>query len=270
MSVSGTGRPPMSTRSALRTGAVVVVLSVAALVSWLLIPGRPGGSPAAGSGSALHGDAVDAVLLDGDQLTALLAQPFKKAHERHGGLAQMEEPASSGECVGVVNVAPRWAYRDADVRGFARQTWTDAAPRATVFDPPAGKVMFVQESVVALPDAAAAQALFAEFTEEWRRCDGQAVADRHEDGRADSAPQLPGTSMHITDVRTTDTVLTASIALDGKPAAPDTRAVGVRGNCIVGVLIAFTGATTAAGTGDPRTSSTVVVRALMDRVDALH
>ncbi|MGH3562794.1 MAG: sensor domain-containing protein, partial [Mycobacterium sp.] len=137
------------------------------------------------------------------------------------------------------------------------------------FNSPNSKVMFVEEAVVALPSTADARALFAKFSEQWRRCDRQAVNQEPGTPDADNPPPIPGTEMHITDVRVTDTVLAASIVLNKNPKAPDTRAVGVQGNCLVEVLIAYTGAENGTGSADPKTSSIDAVRAMMDKVSKL-
>jgi hypothetical protein len=256
-----------STRLWVLAAVVVVVLAAVGVLAWRILPGKTQ-HPAAGPG--ITGAAVNDVLLGGDELTSMLGQTFTAttAAPISGDRDTMEDPSTPGDCVGVVNVAPRRVYADADVRGYARQTWGDATPGATGSHQPAAKVMFVVESVVALSSEADAKALFAKFAEQWKRCDGRAV-NEGQDSDVDNEPHLPGTEIHISDVRVTDTMLAASIALDTRPNAPDTRAIGVQGNCIVGVLIAFTGLQDGIGSGDPRTSSTDAVQAMMDKVAKL-
>ncbi len=262
------------------TGAAVAVVAVAAVVLWLVIPGSPDNStaspdtasahPPAVASPAVAGETVKQVLLDGDALAKMLGQGFKASGSPiYGGFDEMVMPSTIGDCVGVVNLTPKSAYQTADVQSYARETWVDAAAGDEGFHPLSSKVMFVDEAVVALPSAADAQALFAKFAEQWKRCDGQAVNPEPGVADADRPRGLPGSEMHITDVRGSDTVLSASIVLDKNPGAPDTRAVGVQGNCLVGVLIAFTGVEDAAGSADPATSSSDVVRAMMGRVSTL-
>lgn len=245
--------------------AAVVVVAVA----WVAMPERSKDSSAA---AALVGEAVKQVLLDGDELTKMLDQPFTTTVHPpvYGGYDEMDDSAGSGECVGVVDVAPKALYRSGDVASYARETWVGAKTDGTDFKPLSTKVMFVKEAVVALPSAAEARAAFAKFSEQWRRCDGQPV--NHGSDTPDEAgkPHLPGTEMHITDVRVTDTMLAASVVLDKNPKAPDTRAVGIQDNCLIGVLIAFTGAQHASGSADPETSSIDAVRAMQDKVAKLR
>lgn len=253
-----------SKRTRLLLAIAVVIVAAVGLVMWLVLPHRSGGAA-----SGVTGMSVKQVLLDGTELTKMLDQPFTTVTgpPAYGGLEAMEDASSPGECVGVVDVAPKSVYASAGVQSYARETWIDSQPNSDGFKPLTTRVMFVKEAVVALPSPADAQALFASFTEQWKHCDGRPVNAADPDSGAH--PHLHGTEMHITDVRITDDVLAASIVLDESPKAPDTRAVGVRGNCIVGVLIAFTGTENATGSGDPQTSSIQAVQAMMDKITAL-
>lgn len=258
------GDPPAHARRVWLLVAAVVVLAVAGVVVWRVVPATSSDSSAGG----ITGEAVKQVLLDGPELTRLLDQPFTATTGApiYGGVHEMENPSTTaGDCVGVTNVAPQRVYQSVDVQRYARQTWVDATPRDANANRPGAKVMFVMDSVVALPSAAAAQALFAKFVQQWQRCDGQVV----DQADANGPPHLRGTEIHISDVRVADTVLAAHIALDKRPEAPDARAVGVQGNCLVGILIAFTGAEHGSGSGDPETSSIDAVRLMMDKVAKL-
>lgn len=244
------------------TLAAIAVLTAGAVAAWVALPDRSRGS------AGVTGSAVKEVLLNGTELTAMLGQPFTTVTgpPAYGGLEAMDDSATPGDCVGVLDVAQRSVYSSAPVQSYARETWIDSQPDRDRFTPLDTRVMFVKEAVVALPSPKDAQQLFAKFAEQWKRCDGHPVNATNPD--TDGAPHLPGTEMHITDVRLSDDVLAASIVLDKSPKAPDTRAIGLQDNCIVGVLIAFTGAENASGSGDPQTSSTDVVRAMMDKVAA--
>ncbi|HEU0189684.1 MAG TPA: sensor domain-containing protein [Mycobacterium sp.] len=266
----------------LPAAVAVAVVAVVGLVAWLVIAGRPGGSPTASPGAsatnspgassgAVTGEAVKRVLLDGIELTRMLGQPFTKTAgpPSYGGLDAMDGSAAAGDCAGVVNIALKSVYESADVQTYAGETWIGVEPGDASFKPLSLKVMFVKESVVALPSAAAAQALFAKFADRWEQCDGQAVGQEPATPGAAPPPALPGSEMHIRDVRATDSVLAASIVLDKNPAAPDVRAVGVQGNCIVGVLIPFTGGRDVTGSGDPDESGVEVVHAMMAKVREL-
>lgn len=261
------GPPAKSTRVWLLTAAAAVTVATVSVVAWLVIPHKPNHTQA---GQTVTGEVVKQVLLDGTELATMLGQSFKSTTRSpiYGGFEEMEHPPTPGECAGVMNVAPQQVYSSANVQSYARQTWADATHGGTSFDRPSTRVMFVEESVVALPSAEAAQTLTAKFAEQWKRCDGHAVNQPAGTSGANE-PQLPGTEIHISDVRVSDTLLNAAIALDGKPQAPDVRVVGVQGNCIVGVLIAFTGAENGIGSGDPKTSGIELVQAMMNKVATL-
>jgi len=256
--------PVKANRGWLLVLAAVTVLVVVAAATWLVLPDRSQSASA-----VITGDTVKQVLLDGSELTGMLDQPFTTVTgpPAYGGLEAMDDSSAAGECVGVVDVAPRSVYESAAVRSYARETWIDSEPNRNGFTPLNTRVMFVKQAVVALPSAADAQALFAKFAEQWKACDGHPVNTA--DPESDGSTYLRGTEMHITDVRVTEDVLAASIVLDKSPKAPDTRAIGVQGNCIVGVLIAFTGTENATGSGDPQTSSIEAVQAMMAKVDKL-
>lgn len=263
--------PAKSHRVWLLTGAVLVVLAVVAVVAWLVVPDTSDSPSTATVGPAITGDTVEQVLLDGAELTTMLDEPFTKTIRapKHGGRDEMEVSTTPGDCVGVVDVAPKSVYRSADVQSYARQTWGSAAPGDAAFTPLSTTLMFVDEAVIALPSAADARALFATFSAQWQRCNGQAVNQEPDTSDPDDPPPLPGSEMHILGVRATDTVLAASVVLDKKPEAPDARAIGLQGNCLVEVLLPFTGVDDVPGSADPETSGIAVVRAMMDKVDKL-
>lgn len=250
--------------------AAAVVLAVVGVVAWWM--GRPSATPdSAAPGPAVTGQTVKQVLLDGTELTKMLGQPFgaNPAHQMYGDLDEMPESPTSGECAGVVNVAPQVAYQSAAVQSYAHETWVHSESGDGGFKPLTAKVMFVDEAVVALPSADDARALFAKFTQQWQRCDRQAVNQSPTGQDADSPPHLAGSEMHIADVRVSDDVLAASVVLNDHPEVPDTRAIGVQDNCLVEVLIAFTGAENGTGSADPQNSSTETVRAMMAEVSKL-
>lgn len=261
--MSGSEQPPAvkPKRRWLIAVAGLVVLAVIAVTTWLMLPGR-----SRDGAGAVTGDAVRQILLDGTELTAMLDQPFTTVTgpPAYGGFEAMDDSPSPAECAVVIDVAKKREYASASVQGYARETWIDSGPGSDGYKPLNTRVMFVKEAVVALPSAAEAREQFDKFAQEWKNCDGRPV-DAVDPG-AEMTPHLHGTEMHITDVRVTDDLLAASIVLDKSPKAPDARALGVQGNCIVGVLIAFTGVENASGSGDPQTSSIDVVRAMMNKV----
>jgi hypothetical protein len=189
----------------------------------------------------LSGSVIKEVLLDDAALSRLLEQPFRTdAHfpPRLGGPDQLQDdgPASSVGCLGV-----------------AVESWLHAARSV---------------KVVSLPTGAAADALFARFAEQRRKCAGTTLP-------------LPGSAVRvtakITDVRDANSVLVATVSMgltvpSSDPAAiAEGRAVGVRGNCLVEVEIDFfnTSNPSHQGSGDVDTSAAEIAHALLDRVSAL-
>jgi hypothetical protein len=211
------------------------------------------------------GSVIKEVLLDDAALSRLLQQPFKAdAHfpPRFGGpdLLQDDGPASSVGCLGVAVMLQRTVYQSARVQGVAVESWLHAARSV--------KVISVKEGVVSLPTGAAADALFAKFSEQWRKCAGTTLP-------------LPGSAVRltakITDVRDANSVLAATVSMgltvpSSDPAAIlEGRAIGVRGNCLVEVEVDFfnTSNPSHQGSGDVDTSAAEIAHALLDRVSAL-
>lgn len=96
------------------------------------------------------------------------------------------------------------------------------------------------------------------------------------DGKALTEPSALFVRDTITDVRVMDSVLAATVSLEPGPgsilaAVPQARAVGVAGNCLVEVEVAFFGITYPSdqGSADIGTSAIKIAHALMDKVRAL-
>lgn len=248
--------------------ATVVAVAVIGTVAWLA---SPTGSRKDAPSHLIGGTTVKEVLLTGTELTGLLGQPFQETPGSlvYGDYDDMDNSSPPGECVGVIDVAPQAVYRSSEVHSYARQTWAAPVPAGAEFRPLNTKVMFVKEAVVALPSAEEARAVFTKFAEHWKHCDGHVLSHEPITPGLDSPPHLPGTDMHIAGVHATDTMLSASVVLDQNPGAPDTRALGIHGNCLIGVLVAFTGVPDATGSADPATSAVGAVQAMLDKVGKL-
>lgn len=216
----------------------------------------------------LTGETIKRVLLDDAALSRILDQPLTTKSDlppRFGGPEKLQQnfgAVSPAECVGVTLMLAHGAYRSGPVKNVARETWWNAATQpATVID--------VSEGVVALPTAADATALFATFSQQWDRCNGATVTISS--GSVAFADQ-------ISDVRVVNSVLAATVSIQtrlaGSPttgARPEARALGVRGNCLVEVEVAFfsTRNPSDQGTGDVNTSAIDIAHAMMDKVSAL-
>ncbi|OBH78442.1 hypothetical protein A5682_19715 [Mycobacterium mantenii] len=129
------------------------------------------------------------------------------------------------------------------------------------------KVDNVDEGIVALRSAADANALFATFASQWRHCDGTTVTTPPVDVYGQNA---------ISDVRVTDSVVAATVSMGSGPHSmlttiPEARALGVRGNCLVEVMVSFvpTSYPGDEGTGDINTSAIDIAHAVLDKLSTL-
>jgi len=216
----------------------------------------------------LAGDTVRRVLLDGDTLSRMLAQPFatRKPPEFGGPdvLSQKDESVSPANCLGVTAMLQKSVYQAADVKDVASQSWWNNGDPA--------QVISVIEGVVALPSAAQAEALFAQFSQQWQQCNGTTTTEQN-------GPI--GTTNVISDVRVADaskTIVaatnTATSVLPNMPPlrpTPQARAIGVQLNCLVEVEVVFFGDRRPSdpGSGNLDTSGIDVARAMMAKVSVL-
>lgn len=212
----------------------------------------------------LTGSTIKQVLLDGAALSKLLNQPFQTVPPfppLFGGSEKLtdrfESPASA-DCAGVVYMLQKTPYQSADVGTVADEFWRP--------DDSATEMSAVHEGVVSVPTAADANALFASFSAQWKQCDGKALNE----------PSHLFVRDTIGDVRVMDSVVAATVELEPGPgsilaAVPEARAVGVAGNCLVEVEVAFVGITYPSdqGSADVSTSAIKLAHVLMDRVRAL-
>lgn len=215
----------------------------------------------------LAGTTVRQVLLDGDALSRMLSQPFatRKPPEFGGPdtLSQKDETVTPAGCLGVTAMLQKSVYQSADVKDVASQSWwNDGEP---------AQVISVIEGVVSLPSAAQAQALFAQFSQQWQQCNGTTT---------EQTGPISTTNV-ISDVRVVDgsnTVVaatnTATSVLPNMPAlqpTPQARAIGVRLNCLVEVEVVFFGDRRPSDPGSAKldTSGIDIAHAMMDKVSAL-
>ncbi|BBX62430.1 sensor domain-containing protein [Mycobacterium saskatchewanense] len=214
----------------------------------------------------ITGATVRQVLLDDVTLSRMLNQPFvarnapdvggpEKLYHRDGDVV------SPPDCLGVTAMLQRNVYSSADVRDVASESWWNNGEPA--------QVITVIEGVVSLPSAAAAQARFLQFADQWRKCNGTTTTEQ-------TGPI--STTNVISDVRVTDSVIaatnTATSTLPNMPPlrpTPQARAIGVRSNCLVEVEVVFFGErrTSDPGSATLDNSGIDVARAMMDKVSAL-
>jgi hypothetical protein len=218
-----------------RIGWIVAALVAVPLVAGCAVVIGGAGRPAAGmTPRPLTGQVIKQVLLDDGELSKLLAQSFKrepKLPPRFGGPDELSPlPASPPECAGVSFPLFEAAYRSADVKTVAQEIWFDDRTADA-------KVITVDEAVVALPTAADADALFAQFAEHWTQCKGTTVT-------RPSLTRFDPWTYKVVDAQLADSVLAASefeVAAPAIPLEPEpvARALGVRVNCLVEVEVSF-------------------------------
>jgi hypothetical protein len=214
---------------------------------------------------SLNEQTIKQVLLGHRALSRILNQPLKidpNLPPRFGGPEALQDDGwmSPGDCLGVAAMLQRAVYQSSNVRHVAIETWRHA--------PKSVELTSVREGVVALPTAAEAQALFAEFSQQWRKCDGTTMP-------------LSGTVFRlkatVTNVQVADSIVAATVSTGFASRSsesafiPYRRAIGVRGNCLVEVEVAFFGNTHPSDPGSthPDTSAVVVAHAMMDKISAL-
>ena len=222
---------------------------------------RPTSSATAG---VLAGESIKQVMLDGAALSKLLSQPFKTVPSFPPHLGEGDQlkdgyrSPSPAECAGVAFMLQKSVYQSAPVKNFVTEGWAH--------DGPSVKVDLVVEGVVTLPTAQDVAALWGKFSAQRKQCDGQTLTVP-----GDIFPDNP-----ISDVRVADSVLAATVSRGPGPhsillSAPEARAVGVRGNCLVEVEVTFFGNSYPSdeGTADINTSAIDIAHAVMDKIGAL-
>lgn len=253
----------------MRTRLVLACLLVISLASGCTSVVAGTALPAAGLAPQLvTGEAIKDVLLDSAALAKILGQDFTAKSElppRFGGPEKLQEAfgrVSRVDCLGITTMLAKSAYQSArrsgSVENVARETWWNSAGPA--------KVISVAEGVVALSGPDEAAELFESFTQQWDSCDGAMVTIAS--GKVAFADK-------ITDVRITNSVLAATVSIGTrisgsqlKAARPEARAIGLRGNCLVEVEIAFFSVRGPAdkGSADINTSAIEIAHAMMERV----
>ncbi|KAA1248576.1 sensor domain-containing protein [Mycobacterium simiae] len=128
------------------------------------------------------------------------------------------------QCAGVAHMLVQDLYKGSSVQQVATHGWRNTSPYNQ--DP---VVIAVDEGVVALPTAPAADAVFAKFLEQGRHCVGASVT---------SATGF--FTDEISDVRAIDSILVATVwhRHDGMSMFGE-RAIGVRVNCLIEVSVTF-------------------------------
>src|ERR1700758_3341645 len=149
--------------------ALAAAMSLAGCAATVEGTARPGANVKA---RPLSGSTIKQVLLGPSALSRILNQSFRidpHLPPRFGGPEALRDDGwdSPGDCLGVAAVLQQDVYQSSKVTHAAVETWRHVARSA--------EGVSVTEGVVSLPTAGDAQALFAKFTEQWRRCEGATV-----------------------------------------------------------------------------------------------
>ena len=262
---TGKGLPRCRVRRGRRWGIVAALLlamstaGCAVVVDGTARP-APGTAP-----RSLTGQTIKQVLLGHRALSRILNQSFKidpRFRPRFGGPDALLDDGwlSPGDCLGVASMLQRAVYQSGKVRHVAVQTWRHA--------PKSVDMTSVKEGVVSLPSPAEAQALFGKFSQQWEQCDGTTMP-------------LSGTVFRlkatVANAEVAESIVAATISMgfasrsSDSASLPSGRALGVRGNCLVEVEVAFFGNTQPSDRGavDPQASAVDIAHEILDNVGAL-
>jgi hypothetical protein len=208
------------------------------------------------------GETVRQVPLDDAALSKLLGRSFQAVSQfppAFGGAEMLDDAypdVSPTECLGVVYMTQKSVYQSAAVTNIATEIWQQEGDTPSAAD--------IAEGVVALPTRTDADALLAKFTEQWRHCDGKTV----------SVPASSFAQNVVTNVRVADSVVAANISKNPDAqsvlhAVPEVRALGVRGNCLVEVEVAYVGGGELSEQSPAKAEAVTIAHAMMDKVSAL-
>ncbi|VBA32280.1 hypothetical protein LAUMK4_05713 [Mycobacterium persicum] len=199
----------------------------------------------------LTGGVIKDAMLTDTELSQLFDQYFEiVGSPAFGGPAQLfwDWPgAKQSDCAGLSHILMGETYTNAQVLTVAREMWWNSHSRLQ----PAATVINLEEGMVALPTMAAADALFAKFTEQWKRCVGARIA--------------VGVNEHyeIGEVHADASVVEATVENhDQDILLRESHALGVRDNCIVEVSIVYFGDTAPA----PGKSASDVARQMVNKI----
>lgn len=190
----------------------------------------------------LTGEVIEDTMLTDTELSHVFGQSFVIDRTlAFGGPGELfwDWPGSKqSDCAGLTHILMGEVYTSAQVLNVAHELWWDShADRDPI-------VIDLEEGVVALPTMAAADGMFAKFTQQWSRCVG---------ARIDT-----GINEHyeISDVHADASVVEATLTNhDQTIELRQAHALGARDNCIVEVSITYFRDTAAApapghGAGD--------------------
>lgn len=190
---------------------------------------------------------IESIVHEPVRLTDIVAPVFGGIEDMPNGL-YLNEHSSPRECLGVTDLQQN-SYRGASVQTFARNDWETGLNPTEI-----PKVVSVDVDAVALRTAADANTLFTTFSEQWKQCNGKTVTIVKPREDATNITRV------ISDIRISDSMLMVSYQdiSEGFPPALETRALGVRVNCLVDATVMYG--------RDPDNAAETITRLMMDQV----
>lgn len=235
-------------------------------VSLLLVAGFATGCTAIVGGAArpapglvprpLTGREVERALLDNAELNRAFGQSFKTDPDQPGGFGGsellQENAQTPPDCGGVVDPLLKDSYAGSEVRAVATSDWMYSSPNPAA--------IAVQEAVVALPDARAADAAFSALARRWRSCGGATMTIGGD----------PNFTSRVGSIAEKNSVLSAPIDdISSYMTMPEARAVGVRVNCLLEVKVVYYASADRDGSSAHTATAVDVAQLLMQKVISL-
>ncbi|OOK65423.1 pknH-like extracellular domain protein [Mycobacterium kansasii] len=176
----------------------------------------------------LTGAVIKDAMLTDTELSQVFDQSFDIDRSPFfGGPAELfwDWPGSKqSDCAGLSHILMGETYTNAQVLNVAHELWWVSHSHPS----PVTTVISLEEGVVALPTMAAADALFAKFTQQWQRCVG---------ARIDTGANE---YYEVGEVHADSSVVEATVENhDQTINLRESHALGVRNNCIVEVSITY-------------------------------
>ncbi len=156
------------------------------------------------------------------------------------------------DCGGVATMLLEDSYAGSNVREVVRRNWLYSGLNPAV--------IVLQEAVVALPTAQAANVQFATLARQWGRCSGASMTIGGDDNF----------TSRVGEVQEKDSVLAAAVDdVSSYMMMPEARAIGVRVNCLLEVKVIYFARRDRDGSTPHTPTAVDVARLLMDKVSSL-
>ncbi|QLL08417.1 sensor domain-containing protein [Mycobacterium vicinigordonae] len=244
--------------SARRSGArALSMLVMAILAAGCTVVAGGSANPAPGLvPRPLTGRTITQALLGSEELSRAFKQAFTSDPNQPNATGGSELLRGNSQvppdCAGVVDLLLKDTYEGSEVRGIALNNWLYSSRHPAV--------VILQEAVVALPTAHAADVQFARIADRWNRCGGASMTIGGD----------PNFTTRVGEVRKKDSVLSAPLDdVSSYMTMPEGRAIGVRVNCLLEVKIVYFGYDERDNSARHVPSAAAVAQLLMQKVSSL-